>query len=100
MNIIAGALALSEKKVREIMTPLEDVFMISYDALLDFHTMSDIMKKGYTRYRVACPVFSGRMRVLRFGCVNVSVSGRIGLHVTVTPHRLDNISNPMKKDSQ
>ena len=50
MNIIAGALALSEKKVREIMTPLEDVFMISYDALLDFHTMSDIMKKGYTRY--------------------------------------------------
>ena len=78
MNIIAGALALSEKKVREIMTPLEDVFMISYDAILDFHTMSDIMKKGYTRYEAV--EYSGRS-VLHFlsSVVKHIVSGLISL---------------------
>ena len=28
------------------MTRLEDVFMLSYDSLLDFETVSEIMKQG------------------------------------------------------
>jgi metal transporter CNNM len=46
VNIIAGALELSRKTVGHIMTRLEDVFMLSYDAVLDFETVSQIMKQG------------------------------------------------------
>lgn len=46
VNIIAGALELSRKTVGHIMTRLEDVFMLSYDAILDFETVSEIMKQG------------------------------------------------------
>lgn len=46
VNIIAGALELRRKTVGDIMTRLEDVFMLSYDAVLDFETVSEIMKQG------------------------------------------------------
>ena len=49
VNIIAGALELSKKTVGDIMTKLEDVFMIEYSSVLDFETMNQIMKSGYTR---------------------------------------------------
>lgn len=52
VNIISGALELTRKKVSEIMTRIEDVFMLDYSAVLDFETMSDIMKRGYTRIPV------------------------------------------------
>merc|ERR1712142_891870 len=37
------------------MTPMEDVFMIAYDSVLDFNTMADIMKRGYSRIPVFDP---------------------------------------------
>ena len=46
VNIIAGALELRRKTVADIMTRLEDVFMLSYDAVLDFETVAEIMKQG------------------------------------------------------
>ena len=46
VNIIAGALELRRKTVGDIMTRLEDVFMLSYDSVLDFETVSEIMKQG------------------------------------------------------
>ncbi len=46
VNIIAGALELRRKTVGDIMTRLEDVFMLCYDSLLDFETVSEIMKQG------------------------------------------------------
>jgi len=52
LNIIAGALELSKKTVRDIMTKLEDIFMVEYNAILDFDTMNLIMKTGYTRIPV------------------------------------------------
>ena len=52
VNIIAGALELSKKTVGTVMTKLEDVFMIEYNSVLDFDTMSQIMKNGYTRIPV------------------------------------------------
>ena len=48
-NIIAGALELSKKTVIDVMTKIEDVYMLEYDAVLDFETMNEIMKTGYTR---------------------------------------------------
>lgn len=50
--IISGALNLTKKTVVDIMTPIEDVFMLDYSDVLNFETMSDIMKKGYTRIPV------------------------------------------------
>ncbi|XP_029356352.1 metal transporter CNNM2 isoform X6 [Echeneis naucrates] len=55
LNIIQGALELRTKTVEDVMTPLRDCFMIPGDATLDFNTMSEIMKSGYTRI----PVFEG-----------------------------------------
>ncbi|XP_044046597.1 metal transporter CNNM2 isoform X3 [Siniperca chuatsi] len=55
LNIIQGALELRTKTVEDVMTPLRDCFMIPGDAILDFNTMSEIMKSGYTRI----PVYEG-----------------------------------------
>uniref|UniRef100_A0A8C4NZ47 Metal transporter n=1 Tax=Dicentrarchus labrax TaxID=13489 RepID=A0A8C4NZ47_DICLA len=55
LNIIQGALELRTKTVEDVMTPLRDCFMIPGDATLDFNTMSEIMKSGYTRI----PVYEG-----------------------------------------
>ncbi|KAK9874943.1 hypothetical protein WA026_005760 [Henosepilachna vigintioctopunctata] len=55
VNIISGALELRKKTVSEVMTKIEDVFMLDYEAVLDFGTVSEIMKSGFSRI----PVFEG-----------------------------------------
>ncbi|XP_059373421.1 metal transporter CNNM2-like isoform X2 [Carassius carassius] len=55
LNIIQGALELRTKTVEDVMTPLQDCFMIGADTILDFNTMSEIMESGYTRI----PVYAG-----------------------------------------
>ncbi|KAM8715780.1 hypothetical protein ACLKA7_002773 [Drosophila subpalustris] len=55
VNIISGALELRKKTVAEIMTPINDAYMLSLDAVLDFETVSDIMNSGYSRI----PVYDG-----------------------------------------
>lgn len=52
LNIIQGALELRTKTVEDVMTPLNNCFMIKSDAVLDFNTMSEIMESGYTRIPV------------------------------------------------
>ncbi|KAK3595841.1 hypothetical protein CHS0354_014663 [Potamilus streckersoni] len=52
VNIISGALEFSRKTVKDIMTKIEDVFMIDYNEHLDFETMTEIMRRGYTRIPV------------------------------------------------
>lgn len=46
VNIISGALELRKKVVADVMTKLDDAFMLSYDAIMDFETVSEIMKSG------------------------------------------------------
>lgn len=46
VNIISGALELRKKTVSDVMTKIEDAFMLDYDAILDFETVSEIMKSG------------------------------------------------------
>ncbi|CAG9857857.1 unnamed protein product [Phyllotreta striolata] len=55
VNIISGALELCKKSVADVMTRIEDVFMLDYEAILDFETVSEIMKSGFSRI----PVFEG-----------------------------------------
>ena len=53
VNIISGALTLSKKTVGDIMTRIEDVFMLEYnECVLNFENMSQIMKRGYSRIPV------------------------------------------------
>ncbi|XP_053203264.1 unextended protein-like [Panonychus citri] len=52
VNIISGALELKRKTVAEIMTRLEDVFMLPISSRLDFETVSKIQKSGYSRIPV------------------------------------------------
>ncbi|NXY80085.1 CNNM4 protein, partial [Glareola pratincola] len=52
LNMIQGALELRTKTVEDVMTPLQNCFMINSDAILDFNTMSEIMESGYTRIPV------------------------------------------------
>ncbi|XP_018571878.1 metal transporter CNNM4 [Anoplophora glabripennis] len=55
VNIISGALELRKKTVSNVMTRIEDVFMLDYETVLDFETVSEIMKSGYSRI----PVYEG-----------------------------------------
>lgn len=52
LNMIQGALELRTKTVEDVMTPLNNCFMIHSSAVLDFNTMSEIMESGYTRIPV------------------------------------------------
>ncbi|XP_015609987.1 metal transporter CNNM4 [Cephus cinctus] len=55
VNIISGALELRKKTVADVMTRIEDVYMLDYNAILDFETVSEIMKSGFSRV----PVYQG-----------------------------------------
>ncbi|KAI1305983.1 Metal transporter CNNM4 [Halotydeus destructor] len=58
VNIISGALGLKKKMVGEVMTRLEDVFALPLNANLDFQTVSEIQRRGYSRI----PVFDGERK--------------------------------------
>ncbi|KAF9950369.1 hypothetical protein BGZ72_007972 [Mortierella alpina] len=49
VTIIASVLDLKEKSVAAVMTPLEDVFTLSEDAILDENLMEEIVSAGYSR---------------------------------------------------
>lgn len=50
--IISGALKLKKIKVSEIMTRIEDVFMLPLQCQLDLQTIESIIHKGYSRVPV------------------------------------------------
>lgn len=49
MNIISGALKFKKIMVSAVMTPIGDVFMLPYDSVLNFETMTLINNSGYSR---------------------------------------------------
>ena len=52
VTIIGGALDLQEKVVKQAMTPIEQVFMLSIDAKLDYETLRKICSTGHSRVPV------------------------------------------------
>lgn len=52
VNIISGALELCKKTVADVMTRIDDVYMLDYNAILDFETVSEILKSGFSRIPV------------------------------------------------
>ncbi|XP_070801039.1 metal transporter CNNM1 [Pituophis catenifer annectens] len=58
LAMVQGALELRTKVVEDILTPLNDCFMLHSAAILDFTTVSEILRSGYTRI----PVYEGERR--------------------------------------
>ncbi len=55
VTIISAVLDLKEKSVGTIMTPMEDVFTMSADTILDEQTMDLILSQGYSRIPIHAP---------------------------------------------
>ena len=49
---MAGALKYQDMMVKDVMTPLENTFMVNVDDKLNFETMATIFKTGYSRIPV------------------------------------------------
>lgn len=49
VTIIAAVLDLKEKPVHDVMTPMDDVFVMSEDTVLDEDTIDMILSAGYSR---------------------------------------------------
>lgn len=52
VTIISAVLDLKEKSVGSVMTPIEDVFTLSVDAVLDKSIVDSILSNGYSRIPV------------------------------------------------
>lgn len=57
VEIIQGALKLSEKTVKDIMQPIGEVFWLSIDAVLDEATVDTITERGFSRV----PIFDEKL---------------------------------------
>lgn len=55
VTIISAVLDLKEKKVKEIMTPIENVFTISADTVLDEKHVAEIFDSGFSRIPIYLP---------------------------------------------
>ncbi|KAL2797749.1 hypothetical protein BJX66DRAFT_297144 [Aspergillus keveii] len=55
VTIISAVLDLKEKSVGTIMTPMDDVFTMSADTILDEPTMDLILSQGYSRIPIHAP---------------------------------------------
>lgn len=57
VEIIQGALKLSEKIVKDIMQPISEVFWLSVNAVLDEATVDEITERGFSRV----PIFDEKL---------------------------------------
>ena len=55
VEIMRGALGLSEKRVRDIMTPIRKVYYLTPDTVIDTDKLSEIKLRGWSRIPVLNP---------------------------------------------
>ena len=64
VNIVTGALVLKRKSVKDVMTQLDDCYMLPIETVLDFETISEIKDQGYSRIPVYKAVFLCWIQIL------------------------------------
>lgn len=52
LGVMTGAMAFKQKEVRDVMTKVEDVYMLQIDQRLNFATMADLFRRGHSRVPV------------------------------------------------
>mmetsp|Transcript_1144 Transcript_1144/g.1853 ORF Transcript_1144/g.1853 Transcript_1144/m.1853 type:complete len:655 (-) Transcript_1144:172-2136(-) len=52
VNVMSGAINYRDKKVEDVMTPADKVFMISVNEKLNYKVLSEVFKSGYSRIPV------------------------------------------------
>lgn len=52
VDVISGVLGYKKKQAKDVMTNFEDIFCLSIDSVLDFHTMKEIYDSGFSRIPV------------------------------------------------
>ena len=55
VGMLSGVLGFKEKKVNDVMTKLDDAFLLNIEKKLDFKTISEITQRGHSRI----PVYEG-----------------------------------------
>lgn len=55
VGMLSGVLGFKEKTVKDVMTNLDDVYLLDVNCVLDFRTISDILQHGHSRI----PVYRG-----------------------------------------
>lgn len=77
--MVGGALDLQEKTASQAMTPIDQVFMLPFEAKLDYPTLERVVRSGHSRI----PIYQE---------VEVKVDGKSGTSTpTVGPKRLLNV---------
>src|SRR5690606_24081659 len=66
VEIIKGALQLSEKRAHSIMTPIRQVYWVAWDDVIDSRKLNDIKAHGWSRI----PVFN-KQRTVCYGVLHV-----------------------------
>lgn len=68
VTIISAVLELSEKTVEQIMTPIEDLYSLSADTILDKARIHEILSLGHSRIPITEPghpeTFTGMLSAL------------------------------------
>jgi metal transporter CNNM len=60
VNIMTGILKISKLNISNVITNIDDVFMVSFDLVLDEKSLSDILLSGFSRV----PVYKGHRDII------------------------------------
>ncbi|ORX53519.1 hypothetical protein DM01DRAFT_1322440 [Hesseltinella vesiculosa] len=75
VQIIRSVLDMREKPVSKVMTPIQDVFTLSLDAVIDKDTVEKILFHGYSRIPISDPIqptrFVGMLLVKQLAAYDV-----------------------------
>lgn len=102
VEMVTGALTYADRNVSEIMTNLEDVYMLRMEAILDFKTVSDIFSRGHSRIPVYTDErenITGVLYMKELAFVDPDDCTELSTIVKFYKHQLEHVDDDLKLDS-